>query len=149
MTQRILILALALTMHASGHAQNRSDSVRHLSGPAPIVGVWRGQMNGLPAVTLVMMDEGGSLSGALLFYLQIRPTVHDPYTASPGLPEPVLHPSFDGRSLIFQVSHRRAHPPRTLHDAPVQFRLTLTGKDTAELANEKQGPGLPMVRTDF
>lgn len=149
MTPRILTLALALMMHPCGQAQNPSDSVGQLSGPAPIVGVWRGQMNGLPAVTLVVTDEGGSLSGAVLFFFQQRPSVHDPYTASPGLPEPVLHPSFDGKSLVFQVSHRRAHPPRTLHDAPVQFRLTLTGKDTAELANEKEGPGLPMVRTDF
>ena len=34
-----------------------------------ILGVWRGKMDSLPAITLTIEDEGGKLSGAVLFYL--------------------------------------------------------------------------------
>jgi hypothetical protein len=107
-------------------------------------------MNGLPGVTLVVTDEGGSLSGAVLFYFQVRKTVNDPYTSTPGLPEPMFHLSFDGTTLSFQVSHRRSHPPGSLSDPLVSFHLTLTGPNQAELVNESEkGPALAMVRSDY
>src|SRR5437588_398158 len=62
---------------------------------APIDGVWRCQINGLPAVTLLVTDEPGALTGAILFYFQQRATEKDAYSAVPGLPEPVFHPRFD------------------------------------------------------
>jgi hypothetical protein len=68
-------------------------------------------MEGLPAVVLVVTDEGGSLSGAVVFYFQTRKTVNDPWASTPGLPEPLFRLYFDGKTLSFQVSHRRAHPP--------------------------------------
>jgi hypothetical protein len=110
-----------------------------------ILGVWRGKMNSLPAVTLTVEDEGGELSGAVLFYL-IRRTPGGTPTASPGVPEPLIKPTFDGSTLAFEVSHRRAHPPRTLNDPPVKFRLQLTGPDKAKLLTGEGGEGLEMVR---
>ena|SRR5690348_10944818 len=65
---------------------------------APIDGVWRCQMNGLPAVTLLVTDEPGGLTGVILFYFQQRATEKDPYSAVPGLPEPLFHPRFDGKN---------------------------------------------------
>ena len=106
-------------------------------------------MNGSPAVTLVVTDESGSLTGAILFYFQQRTTEKSSYNALPGLPEPIFHPRFDGKTLLFEVSHRRAHPPRTLNDAPKHFRLTLNGTDTAELVNvDEPGPPCKVVRGD-
>jgi len=115
-----------------------------------INGVWRGQMNDLPAITLLVTDEGGSLTGAILFYFRQRITEKDPWTAEPGLPEPIFHPQFDGKTLLFEVSHRRAHPPRTLNDPPMHFRLTLSGADAAEIVNiDESGPALKLVRSNY
>jgi hypothetical protein len=117
---------------------------------ASINGVWRCQINGLPAITLLVTDEPGSLTGAILFYFQQRTTDKNAYNAVPGLPEPIFHPQFDGKTLLFEVSHRRAHPPRTLNDAPKHFRLTLHGPNTAELVNvDEPGPACKIVRSDY
>ncbi len=64
------------------------DTKVEASASTPINGVWRGQMNGLPAVTLLVTDEGGSLAGGVLFYFQQRADEHSPWTATAGLPEP-------------------------------------------------------------
>ena len=102
-----------------------------VAADAPVLGVWRATESGVPAVTLTITDEGGKLSGAVLFYLIRRDT--NPPTSSAGIPEPLLNPHFDGKVLTFEVSHRRAHPPRTLSDPPVKFRLTLTVPDAGIL----------------
>jgi hypothetical protein len=107
-------------------------------------------MNGLPVVTLLVTDEPGGLAGAILFYFQQRATEKDAYSAVPGLPEPIFHPRFDGTTLLFEVSHRRSHPPRTLNDLPKHFRLTLHDADTAELVNvDEPGTACKVVRTDY
>ncbi|MGP8251814.1 MAG: hypothetical protein ACLQHF_07245 [Terracidiphilus sp.] len=115
----------------------------------PILGVWRAQMDGQPAFTLVVTDENGGLSGAILFYLLKREDVSRPSTATPGLPEPIFNPKFDGKTLTFQVSHRRAHPPRTLNDPPVTFHLTLTGDGAAQFVNTNEGGLTAVTRSDY
>lgn len=118
-------------------------------GNAPIVGIWRAQMDGLPVFTLNITDEGGRLSGAILFYL-IRRDEGRPPTSTAGIPEPLLNIKFDGKILTFQVSHRHAHPPRTLTDPPVTFRLTLTGADKFLLSNESEAsPSIELVRSEY
>jgi hypothetical protein len=99
----------------------------------------------------VVSDEGSGLSGAVLFYMLHRNTVNEPFTASPGIPEPMLNPTFDGKTLRLLVSHRRAHPPGSLSDPPSRFHLTLIGPDKAEFVidSEKQSPALVMVRTEY
>jgi len=114
-------------------------------------GVWRGQFDGLPGVDLVITEEGGQLHGAALFYLHIRPDVTSPYTSTPGLPEPMLDLKVEGQSLSFEISHRRAHPPGTLDDPPVPFRLKVIGPGRAELVNEHEsdGPAVVLTRSDY
>jgi hypothetical protein len=120
---------------ATGFSQTSKPS--ETANYAPIVGIWRCEMDGLPAVTLTVTDESGSLSGAVLFYLHRRDP-GKPVTATPGVPEPLFNPKFEGKSLKFQVSHRRAHPPGSLQDAPVSFELKLAGDGKAELMNESE-----------
>ena len=117
------------------------------NGYQKLLGVWRGEMEHLPAVTLAITDEGGRLSGAILFYLLRRNMVNDPYTSSPGIPEPLLTLKFDGHVLEFEVSHRHAHPPRTLSDPPIRLRLTLIGPDRGELVNESEASSSTLVLT--
>ena len=124
-------------------------------GVATLPGVWRAETDGSPAVTLVISDEDGSLHGAILFYFLKREAPDKHYTSIPGLPEPMFNLKFDGESLTFQVSHRRAHPPRTLSDPPVTMRLKLmsanaAGQMQAELTNlSEYSPSAIAVRSDY
>ena len=137
----VLICTMLATMAPTGWAQT-NDTAN--SSVTPVEGVWRCDMNGLPAVTLTVTNESGDLSGAVLFYLHRRDP-GKPETATPGVPEPLFNPKFDGKTLTFQVSHRRAHPPGSLNDGPVNFALKLDGAHQAELVNEnEQDPNAPL-----
>jgi hypothetical protein len=122
MKSRLISTIVAIGMATTGAAHMAADQPAN-----PILGIWRCEMHGLPAVTLTVTDEGGSLTGAVLFYL--HKGTGQAETATPGVPEPLFHPSFDGKTLTFEVSHRRAHPPQTLEDAPVRFEVKLDGMD--------------------
>lgn len=112
-------------------------------------GVWRGKIDNFPGVTIVISDEGTELSGAVLFYL-IRRDEGQPPKPTPGDPEPMFNIKLNGNFLDFQVSHRRAHPPRTIHDPPVTFHLKLTGPDQGVFirGQEENNPFL-LLRRDF
>lgn len=149
MQLRSLILALLFAAASlSGKAQApTSPSVQDAS---KFVGVWRGQFDNLPGADLVIDNEGGSLHGAIVFYLHKRPNANSPYTSTPGLPGPLLNLHAVGQTLHFQLSHRLAHPPSTLHDPLMDFHLTITGADRGALGNDGEGGlGLAMKRTDY
>jgi hypothetical protein len=145
-TRYVLPLTL-LVVTAGAFAQSESVHARTQSGlpgdgaplqqDAAVVGVWRAQQDGLPWVSLNVSNEGGALQGAIVFYLHRRDDAGK-VTTSTGTPEPLLHPHFDGKVLTFAVSHRRAHPPATLQDPPIPFRLELTGTSRVRLVNENE-----------
>ena len=123
------------------------------SAPAadsPVAGTWRGNLHDLPAVVLTVKDGGGKLSGTILFYFQHRNNQHDSWQVdlTHSMALPLIDPRFDGKTIFFQVSHKEAHPPRTLNDPPSSFQMRLTGKGQAELRNltEERSPELKMVR---
>jgi hypothetical protein len=137
----------ALMVLAMAAALVSSETVRPPKyDNAAIVGVWRGQEGDLPAATLTVAEEVGEFAGAILFYL-IRHDEGKPPSSSPGIPEPLFSLKFDGKNLMFLVSHRRAHPG-TSSDPPVKFRLKLTGPNEAMLiAGEgTSGAKMKMVR---
>jgi len=121
-----------------------------LAADSPVAGTWRGKLYDLPAVVLTVKDDGGKLSGTILFYFRRRNTDHDPWqvdlTHSKTLP--LIDPKFDGKTIFFQVSHKEAHPPRSLNDPPSSFCMRLTGEGQADLRNltEERSPALKMVR---
>jgi hypothetical protein len=121
--------------------------VRALAAPPPdnsaIVGVWTSKVDSLPTIMLTVEEENGKLIGAVLFYL-IRRNPSGPPSASPGVPEPLIDPTFDGKTLTFKVSHRHAHPG-TEHDPPVTFRFELTSANKLKGLNG-EGPSVEMVR---
>ena len=114
-----------------------------------ITGVWRGTLDGLPAFTLSVTNESGELQGAILFYLIKREKPGEAPTATPGAPGPIFHPIFDGKTLRFEVSHKYAHPPRTLHDPPVPFELTLDANGQAVVQNKMEGMTLRVTHSDY
>ncbi len=115
--RRLLISTLFLIASTAALAAPAVDN-------SPVVGVWKAQMDSLPMMTLTVEEENGQLIGAVLFYL-IRRDPGRPETSSPGAPEPLLDPTFDGKTLSFKVSHRHAHAG-TEQDAPVAFRFELS-----------------------
>ncbi|MGO8813649.1 MAG: hypothetical protein ACLQVG_03155 [Terriglobia bacterium] len=121
-----------------------------LSAGSPIAGTWRGKIHDLPGIVLTVSDDRGKLSGNILFYFLHRNTEHDPWEVDTthSMTLPLLNPKFDGKTLSFQVSHKEAHPPRTLNDPPSSFQLRLIGEGEAEFLNltERPSPALKMVR---
>jgi hypothetical protein len=117
---------------------------------SPIAGTWRGNMYDLPAIVLTVKDDGGKLSGTIIFYFLHRNTEHDPWQVDTkhSIPMSLIDPKFDGKTISFQVSHKEAHPPRTLNDPPSSFQMRLTGTGEGEFRNltEKQSPAVKMVR---
>jgi hypothetical protein len=131
------LLAVALSWVCLGFAADKN---------AAITGVWRGQMDSLPALVMTISDEGGDLTGAMLFYL-IRRDEGKPPQSSPGIPEPLFNLKFDGKVLDFRMSHRRSHGARTANDPPVGFRLKITGPNEGLLLREgDQGEALRVSR---
>jgi hypothetical protein len=115
-----------------------------------IAGTWRGKMHDLPAVVLSVKDEGGRLSGTVVFHFFQWDDVHDVWKVDTkhSFPLPLIDPKFEGKTFTFEVSHREAHPPQTLNDPPASFQMWLTGENEARLKNltEDQGEGLKMTR---
>jgi hypothetical protein len=142
----IAFLSAALMLAPIAAAQSESNQP---VDNKPILGVWRAQMNGLPAFTLVVTDESGSLTGAIQFYLQKREDANRPYTATPGLPEPIFNPKFDGKMLSFQVSHRHAHPPGTVNDPPITFWLKPIDTDKAQFIRLSDQYTMIITRSDY
>jgi hypothetical protein len=136
---RLLLVTIVMRTSAIG-----ADSL--------VVGTWRGKLHNLPAVVLIVKDEGGKVSGTILFYFLHRNTEHEPWQVDikHSMLLPLIDPKFDGKTISFWVSHKEAHPPRTLNDLPSSFVMRLTGKGEAELLNlsENEGPGLKMVRDE-
>jgi hypothetical protein len=132
-----LLLALAL---GGASALTGADA-------STVTGVWRAQVDGVPALVMTFSDEGGELTGAILFYM-IRRDEGQPVRSIPGHPEPLFNLKFDGRALDFKVSHRRSHGARTAKDPPVPFRLKLTGPNEGLLVRDKDEQEALRVRRD-
>ena len=106
---------------------------------AAIMGQWSGQMEGFTAIRMTVEELDGKIGGSVMFYMLHRDAKG--MTATPTFPEPMFSPAFDGKTLTFKISHRYAHPPRTLNDPPVDFRVEVTAPDKATV----YGPGTPPV----
>ena len=140
---RIAICVLLMILVAPRFVHAQTPATASSPDISKFTGVWRGQFDNLPGIDLVIAEEDHQTRGAILFYLHMRINKNLPYTSKPGLPEPIFNLRLNADKLTFQVSHRRAHPPRTLNDTPMTFSLKLIAPDQAQLVNESGGA--PMV----
>jgi hypothetical protein len=131
-SRSIAALVLPLLIAAAASPQTKPEGAVEPSAAAAIEGVWRAQADGLPFVTLNLTREEGNLSGAILFYLH-RQDPGQTVTSTVGVPEPLVHPQLDGKTLTFAVNHRNAHPPASLKSPPVHFTVIVEGPGKAEL----------------
>lgn len=150
----VAIVAMAMMTTVAGFNQPRVKAIVSNAGTLDakaaeaanhLVGVWHGEYRNLPWVTVTVTQDGGALSGAILFYLR-RKTPGSAETATAGTPEPLLEPRFDGKTLTFRVSPRHADPPKTLDDPPMVMTMEIIDQDHARLVN-KEDPHLTGVLT--
>jgi hypothetical protein len=149
----LLTCATAILMAAAGSMQpvwaagTPATTVDNLV----MVGVWRGNDQGLPFVTLTIKNENGNFSGSILFFLHRREE-GKPGTSTPQEQEPILNPKFDGDTFTFQLSRKSTHSPDSSNDPPLKFHLSLnpadwTGSVSGVLVNESEpGPQVEVVR---
>jgi hypothetical protein len=129
--RRLLISALLLVASTAAFAASPSDN-------SSIVGVWKAQIDSLPMMTLTVEEDKGKLTGAVLFYL-IKRGAGIPETSTAGNPEPLIDPTFDGKTLTFKVSHSHAHPG-TKNDPPMEFRFDLSDDGKIRLTGPEGKP---------
>lgn len=150
----VAIVAMAMMTTVAGFNQPRVKAIVSNAGTLDakaaeaannLVGVWHGEYRNLPWVTVTVTQDGGALSGAILFYLR-RKTPGSAETATAGTPEPLLQPRFDGKTLTFRVSPRHADPPKTLDDPPMVMTMEIIDQDHARLVN-REDPHLTGVLT--
>jgi hypothetical protein len=134
----LLLLQLSMPVHAK----------------SSFAGTWEGKMNDLPGIDLNIDEEGGKVSGTIVFYFQERSNANEPWHVAGESPVPLLAPRVDGRMLTFEVQHHKCHTCPEL-GPNVEFRMELAGPNEVLLwkqENEEQkkdnelGPGLKLVR---
>jgi hypothetical protein len=141
--RRILIFSLLLLISSASFAMTPSSSDTPATGYDSILGVWKANQGSLPMMTLTVEQQDGKLAGAVLFFL-LRKEPNQPETAIPGAPEPLVGPTFDGKTLSFKVNHSHAHPGSD-GDKPVAFRFDVSSDGKIRF-NGPGGQEFEMVR---
>jgi hypothetical protein len=85
--------SLALLIACAGHAQ----STNHTSW----LGVWQGELEGQPAVTLTLAEDNGELGGTVVLNMVSREG-GTPHVIGSTV-HMVTHPSIEGNTLSFDV----------------------------------------------
>jgi hypothetical protein len=101
-------------------------------------GVWQGELDGQPAVTLTLADDGGALGGAVVFNLVERQEGGMPHVVSIQ-PHVLLKPQLNGTTLTFQIMRRDRS------ESPMQFTVALDGDGKAHIHCLNCGPDAPVA----
>jgi hypothetical protein len=110
-----------------------------LAAESPLAGTWQGKLDGVPAVTLTVKEEGRGWSGTIVFY-KIVDEGSGPQVAGKDT-SVLVDPKLEGKSLSFQVKHP--------NDALIGFRFELTGNGEGELkgkTTQTGGGGPPPIK---
>ena len=89
------------------------------SSGSSIAGIWEGKTEGVPAITLIIKEEGNKLSGSVTFY-RIEDDGNGPAVTGKDTRE-MIDPKFDGKIFSYQVKGR--------NDELVSLQMEVTGKD--------------------
>ena len=120
--KRILIhigLVAVMCVGASAQAPNNASSV----------GVWKGEINGLPSLAVALADDGGPLGGTVVLYQVKGGFRGDAPQILTQEPRVMLRPETNGNVLTFRV--------RTSKEGQeLAFRMTLTADAKAYLNSE-------------
>jgi hypothetical protein len=144
-----VITAILLCLATAGRTQETLDGAAN-SG---FVGTWDGEkMNGLPSLDIKIENAGGKLSGVIVFYLQKRKSVDEPWHVEGEAPVTLLSPQLAGKTLTFEVQHHKCHDCAEL-GPNVKFRVDLVSASEARLwklddnsSEAVTGAGLKLTR---
>ena len=110
-----------------------------LAAESPIVGTWQGKLDGVPAVTLTVKEDGPAWSGTIIFY-KILDDGSGPKVTGQDT-SVLINPKLEGNVLSFQV--------KDSNEALIGFQMELTGSNEAELKGKEPqagGGGPPAVK---
>jgi hypothetical protein len=107
---------LALLMACAGHAQ----STNHTSW----LGVWQGQLDGQPGVTLTLAEANGELGGTVVLNAVSRESGTPQVISS--MVQMVMHPSVEGNTLSFDIN-------RPSDAKLLKMAVTLEGNDKMKM----------------
>jgi hypothetical protein len=136
MKQRIFVLGCVAILLTGA-------CVAQAAGNAAWVGVWQGELDGQPSVTLTLAEDTGELGGTVVFNMVSREDGSARVIGSEA--HVLMHPHIDGRTLSFQVKQARNN--RELHvavtftvDGKAQLRCLNCGEDSpvAELVRAQR-----------
>jgi len=96
-----LIIAVALIPMSVANAQTAAKSIDKPFIHPKWTGVWQGNLDGVPAVTLTLADDAGEANGTIVFHLIKKENGHA-YSASTE-PHTLIHPRIDENRISFQV----------------------------------------------
>jgi hypothetical protein len=141
----LLTLMLIAGITPSGITQSAAAALDNAS----FAGTWVGRRNNLPGIKLKIQEANRKISGEIDFYLQKRYDPSGPWHVAGEYATPLLAPHVEGKTLTFEVQHRRCHECAEL-GPNVKFRMVLAGADEAQLWNLNEGPdsgsGLILIR---
>lgn len=114
-------------------------SIFALAADPPIVGVWTANAHNLPAIKMTVNNDGGKLSGSIIFYfLQKEDGV---WKNKGGEPTEMIRPRMEGNDFVFEVPHAKKHGSTDPAGQEIKtFRLHVTGPHEAVFRNAI-GPG--------
>lgn len=101
-----------------------------------VTGLWKGEMNGLPAVELMIQEAESQLTGEVTFFFQRMDS--GAWKVERQGSQRLDKITFDGQRLRFQVSHEQAHPDSG-GDPPVAFTFTRSNSQEGVLESNYQG----------
>jgi hypothetical protein len=116
--------------------------VAQAAGNAAWVGVWQGELDGQPSVTLTLAEDTGELGGTVVLNMVSREGGSPHVIGSES--HVLLHPRIDGRTLSFQAKQSR-------NNRELQVAVTITADGKAQLRCLNCGvdsPATELVRVE-
>ena len=97
----VLAIAAALLASSVAIAQTAAESIDKPFIHPAWTGVWQGDLDGVPAVTLTLANDAGEANGTIVFHAIKNENGHA-YSFSTE-PHTLIHPRIEGNILSFQV----------------------------------------------
>ena len=137
----VIATTTALAAVSAAQPNNAAEPTAH-----SWTGVWHVQETNKPGVVITLADDGGSLTGTIVFDIWKQQTNEHIATE----PRTLVNPHMEGNALAFQVRrilkpHLKGEPQSDAPDATdiVEMTLTLTTEGKAMLNCPKCGGNAP------
>jgi hypothetical protein len=112
---------------------------------SPVAGVWTAELNEKPFIKLTVNDNGGKLSGNIVFYMLVQE--NGDWNVKADDPVCLINPRLEGQTFVFEVVHAKKHGSVDPADQEIKtFRMQLTGKDQGVFKGAANGGDVVLTR---